>query len=91
VDIRTTILAVILTGIFVSFGLAFSGTGFGDEGPAPVICVSEAARLVLAEYPGARIVELELDTNNGRLEYEIEVVTAGDRSERCMAMPRLAG
>lgn len=80
-DIRTAILAVVLTGIFVAFGLAFFGTGFGDEGPVPVISVSEAARLVLADHPEARIVELELDTDDGRLEYEVEVVTAGGRKQ----------
>lgn len=55
--------------------------GFADETPRPAIGVQEAARIVKAQFPNAHIREIELKTENGRLVYEVELVTA-DRQKK---------
>ena len=81
-DPRTAILALALAGILFFFGWSFLGSGFGDEGAKPVIPISDVTRIVLTEYPGARIQEIELDSEDGRPVYEIELITTqGQKKE----------
>lgn len=75
--ITTTTLAVVLISFFVLFAL-----GLADEKQQPVIGTEEATRIALAQFPNARIKEIELETEDGRLVYEVELVTAdGQKKE----------
>ncbi len=81
-DIRTAILAGALVTILILFGIGMFGISFGEEPRMPVIDMQEAARIVLTQFPNARITEIELDTEDGRLVYEVELVTAdGQKKE----------
>lgn len=81
-DIKTAILALFLIGTLMVFGIAFLGASFGDEPHAPAVGTEEATRIVLGEFPNARILEIELDSEDGRLVYEVELVTAeGQKKE----------
>jgi uncharacterized membrane protein YkoI len=74
---RVLLLASGLIIWFVLFGL-----GFGEDRPPPAIDMQEATRIVLAQFPNARIKEIELDTEDGKLVYEVELVTAdGQKKE----------
>lgn len=71
--VRTAILALTLcAGMIISS----VGMGYGDERQAPAVDMQEATRIVLTEFPNARILEMELDTEDGRLVYEVELITA---------------
>ena len=74
-DARTAILALFLAGTLFLFGWTFLSPGFGHDGPTPLISISEATRIVLDEYSGARIKEIELESEEGRLVYEVELIT----------------
>ena len=81
-DIRTIILAVALATILVLFGIGMFGTSFGEERQTAAVDMQEATRIVLTEFPNARIVEMELDREHGQLVYEVELVTAeGQKKE----------
>ena len=81
-DIRTAMLAVALATILIFFGIGMFGISFGEEPHTPVLDMQEATRIVLTEFPNARIQEIELDTEDGRLVYEVELVTAeGQKKE----------
>lgn len=81
-DIRTIILALVLVGTLLLFGVAFLGASFGEELQSPPIGVPEATRIILTEFPNARILEIELDHEHGRLVYEVELITAeGQKKE----------
>lgn len=67
------------------FWLGVFNFGFADEtgqkGQA-VISAQEATRIVQEQFPGARILELESDIEDGRLVYEVELATAeGQKKE----------
>lgn len=80
--IRTFLLALVLLVSLVLFGLAFLGAKAADETRQVPINVQEASRIVLSEFPNARILEMELDDEDGRLVYEVELVTAeGQKKE----------
>lgn len=81
-DIRTIILAVALATILILFGIGMFGISFGEERQMPAVDLQEATRIVLTEFPNARIVEMELDKEHGQLVYEVELVTAeGQKKE----------
>ena len=81
-DIRTAILAVTLATILIFFGIGMFGISFGEEPHTHALDMQEATRIVLTEFPNARIQEIELDTEDGRLVYEVELVTAeGQKKE----------
>ncbi|HXF93972.1 MAG TPA: PepSY domain-containing protein [Nitrospiraceae bacterium] len=81
-DIRTAILAGALVTILILFGIGMFGISFGEEPRTPGIDMQEAVRIVLAQFPNARITEIELDTEDGRFVYEVELVTAdGQKKE----------
>lgn len=75
-EIRTVILSLLLAGSLALFFLAFLDASLGDESRVPAISVPEATRIVLEEFPNARILEIELEGEDGRLVYEVELVTA---------------
>jgi uncharacterized membrane protein YkoI len=52
-----------------------SGLGMADEGHQAKIDTQEVTRIVQTQYPDARISEIELETEDGRLVYEVELVT----------------
>ncbi len=81
-DIRTAILALALAASLIIFGMETLGMSYGEERQAPAIDMQEATRIVQANFPNARILEMELDTEDGRLVYEVELVTAdGQKKE----------
>ncbi|MCP9463498.1 MAG: PepSY domain-containing protein [Nitrospira sp.] len=80
-DIRTAILAGALATTLILFGVGLLGISFGEDRQVPAIDRQEAARLVLANVPNARILEMELDTEDGRLVYEVELVTAEGKAK----------
>ncbi len=81
-DVRTVILALALASILILFGIGMFGISFGEERQTPAIDLQEAARIVLTQFPNARILEMELDREHGRLMYEVELVTAeGQKKE----------
>lgn len=81
-DIRTIILAVALATILILFGIGMFGISFGEVRQTPAVDLHEATRIVLTEFPNARIVEMELDKEHGQLVYEVELVTAeGQKKE----------
>lgn len=63
-DLRTVILAVTLAAILILFGIGMFGVGFGEE-RTPVVGMQEAVRIVLTQFPNARISEIELETEDG--------------------------
>ncbi len=75
-DIKTAVLALALVGSLILFEIEMFGIGFGGDLGTPAIGMPEATRIVLTEFPNARILEIELDTEDGRLVYEVELVTA---------------
>ncbi|MDC8450014.1 MAG: PepSY domain-containing protein [Nitrospira sp.] len=76
------VFAVVFVGTFLLFGTALLGASFGEEPPAALIDMPEATRLVLAEFPNARIVEIELDREHGHFVYEVELITTeGQKKE----------
>jgi uncharacterized membrane protein YkoI len=80
-DFRTAILAVALAVIFLLFGIGMFGISFGEE-QTPAVGMQEAVRIVLTQFPSARISEIELETEDGRLVYEVELITAeGQKKE----------
>jgi uncharacterized membrane protein YkoI len=81
-DLRTAILAIALATILVLFGIGMFGISFGEERQTPAVDMQEAKRIVLMQFPNARIREIELETEDGRLVYEVELVTAeGQKKE----------
>lgn len=82
-DIRTIVLAAVLFMSLVLFGVGIGmlGTSFGEETRQPAIDVQEATRIVLVQFPNARIKEIELDTEDGKLVYEVELVTANGQKK----------
>lgn len=75
-DLRTAILALVLVASLIIFGLGMLGASFGEEPNSQVIGIPEVTRIVLAEFPSARILEIELDREDGQLVYEVELITA---------------
>lgn len=57
--------------------LGFSQLGLAsdDERAQPKIDTQEATRIVTTQFPNARIREMELDSEDGRLVYEVEFLT----------------
>ena len=81
-DIRTAVLALALVASLTVFGIGMFGMSYGEERQVPAIDMQEATRIVLTQFPNARILEMELDTEDGRLVYEVELVTAeGQKKE----------
>lgn len=81
-DIRTAILALALAASLIIYGMGMFGMSYGEERQAPAIDMQEATRVMLANFPNARILEMELDSEDGRLVYEVELVTAeGQKKE----------
>ncbi|MER3424865.1 MAG: hypothetical protein C4293_18230 [Nitrospiraceae bacterium] len=65
-----------------AFRLGVFNVGFADDKGQPAISVQEATRIVQEHFPGARILEVKLATEDGRLVYEVELVTAeGQKKE----------
>ena len=65
---------VLITGT-VTVWLMNSGLGIADEGHQAKIDKQEVTQIVHTQYPDARISEIELETEDGRLVYEVELVT----------------
>ena len=81
-DFRAAIRAVALIMIVILFGIGILGISFGAEPRTPAIDLEEATRIVLVQFPNARNQEIELDTEDGQLVYEVELVTAeGQKKE----------
>ncbi len=81
-DLRTAILALAIVVSLIIFGMGMFGMSYGEERQAPPVDMQEATRIVLTQFPNARILEMELDTEDGRLVYEVELVTAeGQKKE----------
>lgn len=81
-DLRTAILALAIVVSLIIFGMGMFGMSYGEERQAPPVDMQEATRIVLTRFPNARILEMELDTEDGRLVYEVELVTAeGQKKE----------
>ena len=75
-DIRNRLLAGALVGTFVLFGTALLDASFGEEPHTAIIDMPEATRIILTEFPNARILEIELDREHGHFVYEVELITA---------------
>ena len=81
-DLRTAILALFLIVTLLLFGIGMFGISVGEERQPPAVDMQAATRIVLTEFPNARIVEMELDREHGQLVYEVELVTAeGQKKE----------
>lgn len=81
-DIRTAILALVLFTSLINFGIGMFGISFGEEPHSPAVDMRQATQIVLEQFPNARILEMELETDDGRLVYEVELVTAeGQKKE----------
>ena len=57
-DIRTTILTIVLVASLILFGIGLFGISFGEETRSPVIGLQKETRVVLAQFPNARILVL---------------------------------
>lgn len=66
-------IAIGIGAVLVSLGLA--GGALADEKGAPKLDAQAVSRIVLEEFPKATIKEIELETEDGRLVYEVELVT----------------
>jgi len=78
---RITTLLAVFTGLWL-FWLGAFNFSVAEEGNRPTIDIQQATRIVLERFPNARIKEIELDTEDGRLVYEVELVTAdGQKKE----------
>lgn len=75
-DIRTAILTFALVASLILFGIGLFGISFGEETRTPVLDIQEATRIVLTQFPNARILEIELETEDGKLVYGVELITA---------------
>jgi len=72
---RITTLLAVFTGLWLFWPGAFNFS-LAEERNRPTIDLQQATRIVLERFPNARIKEIELDTEDGRLVYEVELVTA---------------
>ena len=54
------------------------------SGKCPPWIMQGAKRIVLMQFPNARLREIELETEDGRLVYEVELTTAEGRRRNCM-------
>jgi uncharacterized membrane protein YkoI len=76
--------ATIILLVFIGFWLMWLGAfnfGFADETQQPSIDRQEATRIAQTQFPNARILEIELDSEDGRLVYEVELPTAEGRKK----------
>lgn len=64
--------AILALGMFV---LGPLNGAFGDDRVQPKIDAQEATKIIQAQFPNARIHEMELDSEDGRLVYEVELLT----------------
>ena len=74
--------------ILVAVGVAVSLTAFGglaladsehQHPPKTAVSIEQAIKIVTDKYPG-RVVEAELEAEDGKAEYEITVVSASGAS-----------
>lgn len=70
----------VFSGLWL-FWLGAFNFGVAEETRLPTIDVQEASRIVLQQFPNAQIKEIELDTEDGRLVYEVELITADRRKK----------
>lgn len=75
-DIKTAILGLVLFVTLLIFGMGLLGVSFGEELQSPAIDMRQATQIVMEQFPQARILEIELDREHGRLVYEVELITA---------------
>lgn len=75
-DIRTVILGLTLFVILLMFGMGMLGVSFGEELQSPALDMRQATEIVIGQFPQARILEIELDREHGKLVYEVELITA---------------
>ncbi len=75
-DIKTVILGLVLFVTLLIFGMGLLGVSFGEELQSPAIDMRQATQIVMEQFPQARILEIELDREHGRLVYEVELITA---------------
>ncbi len=75
-EIRTVILALVLFVSLLVFGIGLFGVSFGEEPHSPAVDMRQATQIVLEQFSHARILEMELDTDDGRFVYEVELITA---------------
>lgn len=81
-DIRTVILALVIFVSLLLFGIGLFRVSFGEELQSPAVDMRQATQIVLEQFPHARILEMELETDDGRLMYEVELITAeGQKKE----------
>ena len=78
---KITTLLAIFVGLWL-FWLGAFNFSVAEERNRPTIDIQQATRIVLERFPNARIKEIELDTEDGRLVYEVELITAdGQKKE----------
>lgn len=80
-EFRYVLLTIFLLAIAFLIEIGMFARGYAGEPTAAVIDMREATGIVLAEFPNARIVEIELDREDGRLVYEVELVTPEGREK----------
>jgi hypothetical protein len=80
-NLRTAILALALVGGLMIIGIGMFGLGYFTGPQAPAISVQEAARIVFAQFPNSRILVMQLNTNKGQLEYEVDLITVEEHKK----------
>lgn len=69
---------IVVVGVAVSLA-AFNGLARADKelrnAPKTAVSIEQAIKAVTDQYPG-RVVEAELETEDGKAEYEVTIVSA---------------
>jgi len=72
-----------ITGIVFALLLSLLplGVALSEDAAQGRLDAKEIARIVERQFPGAHIREIELETEDGRLVYEVELTTAEGRKK----------
>lgn len=71
---RITTMLVVFMVVWLMWLGAFN-FGFADQAHQPAIDKQEVTRIIQTQFPNARILEMKLDSEDGKLVYEVELVT----------------
>ena len=71
---RVTVIVVVMLVLWM-FWLGFFSLGSAEQNAQPAVSMQEATRIVETQYPNSRILEIELDTEDGQLVYQVELLT----------------